>query len=88
MTNLAMVAFGVLAFVLAASSDFLETRYVRAVHAWENAKTPRTSNRVAGLSVLMWGTSVVSLLTIVQVGLWILVPEGLGLVVGAKLALR
>lgn len=85
---LAMVGFAVLAFCLACGSDYLETRYVRAVHQWEEQRSPRTSDRVAGLSILMWGTSVLGLLTIVEAGWWVLIPEGFGLYVGTKLALR
>ncbi len=88
-----IVVFSVLAFVLAASSDWLETRYVRAVHAWEAA--PRDApektgarERAARTSVAMWLVSVIALVTVVEVGWWVLLPEGVGLYVGTKLAMR
>ncbi len=80
-------AHQVLAFGLAASSDWLETRYVRAVRAWEDGdKTAR--ERAARSSVLMWVVGVVALVTVVEVGWWVLLPEGAGLYVGTKLAMR
>ncbi len=86
-----VVLFSVLAFVLAASSDWLETRYVRAVREWEEAEGDAmhvARERAARSSVAMWVVSVVSLVTIVEVGWWVLIPEGAGLYVGTKLALR
>jgi hypothetical protein len=86
------VFFCVLAFALAASSDWLETRYVRAVRAWEDARGSAEGlvarERAARSSVAMWLVSVVALITVVEVGWWVLAPEGLGLYVGTKLAMR
>lgn len=78
----------VLAFVLAASSDWLETQYVRAVREWEDSHAATARERAARASVLMWVVGVVALVTVVEVGWWVLVPEGFGLYVGTKLALR
>ncbi len=82
----------VMAFALAASSDWLETRYVRAVRAWEDGNTPdariRARERAARSSVAMWLVGVVALVTVVEVGWWVLIPEGAGLYVGTKLAMR
>lgn len=76
-----------LVFVLAASSDWLETRYVRAVRAWEDGdRTAR--ERAARSSVAMWIVGVIGLVTVVECGWWVLAPEGLGLYVGTKLAMR
>jgi hypothetical protein len=93
MPNLVVVvALSVMAFLLAASSDWLETRYVRSVRAWEKADAPaereQARERAARSSVLMWVVGVVALVTVVEIGWWILLPEGLGLYVGTKLALR
>ncbi len=82
-----VVFFSVLAFLLAASSDFLETRYVRAVRAWENGDTS-ARERAARSSVAMWMVSVVAFITIIEVGWWTLIPEGLGLYFGTKYAMR
>lgn len=95
MTPAAIVFFCVLAFTLAASGDWLETRYVRAVHAWEDAKRHTNAGALvsaretaARTSVAMWLVSVVAFVTVVEVGWWVLAPEGLGLYVGTKLAMR
>jgi hypothetical protein len=85
------VAFSALAFVLAASSDWLETKYVRAVREWEDAEGAsriRARERAARSSVAMWLVSVIALVTVVEVGWWVLLPEGAGLYVGTKLAMR
>lgn len=82
-----IVAFSALAFVLAASSDWLETRYVRAVRAWEDGDTAARET-AARSSVAMWVVSVVALVTVVEVGWWVLIPEGAGLYFGTKLAMR
>lgn len=82
-----IVFFSVLAFALAASGDWLETRYVRAVRAWEDGD-PAGRERAARSSVAMWLVGTIALVTVVQVGWWTLVPEGLGLYVGTKLAMR
>ncbi len=88
MSPLLIVAFSALAFVLAASSDWLETRYVRAVRAWEDGHAATDRETAARSSVAMWFVSVVALVTVVEVGWWVLIPEGAGLYVGTKLALR
>lgn len=89
---LVIIVCSVLAFVLAASADWLEARYVRAVRAWEKGEDPQTRElfreRAARASVAMWLVGCVALLGVVEVGWWILPPEGLGLYVGSKLALR
>jgi hypothetical protein len=87
-TPLTVATFSVLAFVLAASSDWLETRYVRAVREWEDNHAATARERAARSSVAMWLVSVVALVTVVEVGWWVLLPEGAGLYVGTKLALR
>jgi hypothetical protein len=88
MPHLIFIAtFSVLAFALAASSDWLETRYVRAVRAWEDGdRTAR--ERAARSSVAMWLVGVVALVTVLEVGWWTIVPEGAGLYFGTKLAMR
>lgn len=88
MPSLPFIAvFSVLAFVLAASSDWLETRYVRAVRAWEDGDRS-ARERAARSSVAMWLVSVVALVTVIEVGWWTIIPEGFGLYVGTKLAMR
>ncbi len=75
------VALAVFAFALAASSDYLETVYVKAVGT-------RDAERAARASVAMWLVGVVGLVTVLEVGWWLLAPEALGLYVGTRLAMR
>lgn len=91
MHPIVIVLFALMAFVLAASSDWLETRYVRAVRAWEDATgaaREAARERAARSSVAMWLVGVVALVTVVEVGWWVLLPEGVGLYAGTKLAMR
>lgn len=85
---LSVIAFSVLAFSLAASSDWLETRYVRAVREWEDTHAATARERAARSSVGMWLVGVLALITVVEVGWWTLIPEGAGLYMGTKLAMR
>lgn len=71
----------IVVFLLAAASDYLETHYVRAVES-------RDAVRAARCSVGMWAVGTVGLLAIVEVGLWLLVPEVFGLYVGTVLAVK
>lgn len=75
------VAVAVLVFTLAAVSDFLETRYVQAVNA-------RRAESAARCSVAMWAVGVIGLVAVLQVGWWLLIPEGAGLYVGTMRAMR
>lgn len=84
---LIVIAVALLAFALAASSDWLETRYVRAVRAWEDGDDAART-RAANASVAMWLVGVVALVTVVELGWWVLIPEGIGLRVGTMIALR
>lgn len=83
-----IVACSALVFVLAVSSDWLEAKYVRAVQMWERTHAATAREAAARSSVLMWLVSVIALVTVVEVGWWVLVPEGAGLYVGTKLAMR
>jgi len=78
---LVMVAAGVLVFMLAALSDFLETRYVSAVNAHD-------ARRAARCSVGMWLAGVIWLGAVLEVGWWVVLPEGAGLYVGTLVAMR
>ncbi len=87
-----IVALSLMAFLLAASGDWLETMYVRAVRAWEDAEDAAVRaaarERAARSSVAMWLVGVVALVTVVEIGWWVLLPEGFGLYAGTKLAMR
>ena len=85
--------FAVLAFGLAFASDYLETRYVRAVHAWEAARcgdadAERARHRAAHSSIGMWIVGCVGLIAVVEVGWWVLLPEGAGLYAGTLVSMR
>ena len=71
----------VMVFALAAVSDFLETRYVQAVNA-------RRAEQAARCSVAMWAVGVIGLVAVLQVGWWLLIPEGAGLYAGTIRAMR
>jgi hypothetical protein len=75
------VFFCVLAFALAASSDWLEIMHLRAVAA----NAPRLA---ATMSILMWGVGSVGLLLCIEVSWWLLPFEALGLWVGTHAAFR
>lgn len=82
------VVIGVLAFALAFASDYLETRYVRAVHAWEKSKNPDLAHRAAHSSIGMWLVGCIGLVAVVEIGWWVLLPEGLGLYAGTLVSMR
>ena len=85
-------AAAILVFFLALASDYLETLYTRAVMRWERAPhigaTERARHDAARFSVLMWLVGCVGLVCVVEVGWWVLLPEGAGLYLGTMLALR
>jgi hypothetical protein len=87
MPNAAAIAFCALAFVLAALSDWFETRYVRSVRAWE-AGDDSARDRAARSSVAMWLVGTIALVGVIEIGWFVLPFEALGLYVGTRLALR
>lgn len=87
MPAIVATAAGVLVFVLALLGDFLETRYVRAVRAWENGVDDARVS-AARASVAMWVVGCVSLAAIIEVGWYLLPFEAAGLYAGTLLALR
>lgn len=85
------VAVAVAVFLLAAASDYLETRYVRAVRAWEEARHDgelrSARRRAAHSSIGMWLVGCVGLIAVIEVGWFVLPFEAAGLYVGTLLAL-
>lgn len=81
------VAAALLVFLLAMASDYLETRYVRAVRAWEKGEDG-ARRRAATSSVLMWCVGCIGLVAMIEVGWWVILPEGAGLFAGTMLAMR
>lgn len=76
-----MALLGIAVFVAAMVLDFAETRYVLAVER-------KAGRDAAAWSVLMWAISCFGFVAVLNVSLWLLVPEGLGLYCGTRLALR
>lgn len=83
-----LAAFAVLAFLLALASDYLETRYVRAVNTHVTTGDTRAAEAAARCSVAMWAVGVVGLMACVKVSWLLLLPEGAGLYLGTRMALR
>jgi hypothetical protein len=75
------IIVAVMVFLLAASSDFLETRYVQAVNA-------RRAELAARCSVAMWAVGCIGLVAVLHVGWWLLLPEGAGLYIGTMRAMK
>ena len=84
---LIFVAFSVLAFVLAASADWLEAGYVRSVRAWEDGDNA-ARERAANYSCAMLLVGAIGLYACVEISWWLILPELVGLRVGTLLALR
>lgn len=78
---LTIISVGVLLFVLAAASDWFDTKYVKAVGAG-------CAQRAALCSVAMWIVSVGGLIAVIEVGWEVLPFEAAGLYVGTLLAMR
>jgi uncharacterized membrane protein len=74
-----LLALGV--FVSAMAIDFAEARYVRAVNR-ENA------HAAALWSLAMWGLGALGFVAVINVSLYLMLPEGIGFYVGTRLALR
>lgn len=81
MHTIIAVAAALLCFVLALASDYLETHYVRAVHS-------RNATRAARCSVAMWLVGVIGLVAVLEVGVWVVIPEGAGLYLGTLWAMH
>lgn len=86
------VALALLALALGLISDYLSTMYTRAVSAFEAStveherKTARDRASIA--SVAIWLVGSLGLFGVVEVGWWLLIPEGIGFYLGTRLALR
>jgi uncharacterized membrane protein len=76
---LALLAIAV--FVSAMIIDFAEARYVIAVELG-------AANVAAWWSITMYAIGCFGFIAVLQYSLWLMVPEGLGLYCGTRLALR
>ncbi len=70
-----------LTFTLALCGDYVETMYVRAVAS-------HAARRAALCSIAMWALSAIGFIAIVEVSVWLILPEGAGLWCGTMLAMR
>lgn len=84
------IAIAVVAFLLSAASNFLETRYVQAVARAESSRdrleVARAARAASVCDLVMWCIGAVGLYAAVEIGWWVLIPEGLGLFTGTRLA--
>lgn len=76
---LALLAVAV--FVAAVALDYIEAHYVRAVGRLDG-------HRAALYSVGMYVVGCVGFLSVLDVSYWLLIPEGCGLYVGSRLAVK
>jgi hypothetical protein len=88
MSPVVLALFCVLAFLLALASDYLETKYVRAINRHVTYGDRRAAEAAARCSVAMWLVGVIGLIACVEISWLLVLPEGLGLYIGTKLALR
>ena len=79
--------FFVLAFGLSMASDYLETKYVRAVGRFERGDD--SAREVAArASTCMGLVGLAGLVACVEISWWLAIPELMGLYFGTKVALR
>ena len=87
-----LAVFALLAFALGFASDYLSTLYTREVAVWQAstdaAERERASVRAARASVAIWLVGSLGLFGVVELGWWLLLPEGLGFYLGTRRALR
>jgi hypothetical protein len=76
-----IVLLGILVFVAAATYDFVYGMYVGAVSRSDASKAAR-------LSVATYGVGLLSLVGILKVSLWLIIPEALGLYVGTYMVVE
>jgi cell division septal protein FtsQ len=81
--NPTLIAVGatVLVFILAFLTDYFSARYVKAVG-------DKKTHRAAYYSVLMWVAGAIGLVTMIEVGTWVVIPEGAGLYLGSIWGMR
>lgn len=68
-------------FVSAMVIDYAETRYVLAVER-------RAARDAALWSVVMYAIGCLGFVAVLNVSLWLMIPEGLGFYCGTRIALR
>ena len=76
-----MALLAIAVFVSAMVIDFAEARYVLAVER----RAPRDA---AWWSVVMYAVGALGFVAVVNVSLYLMIPEGLGFYCGTRLALR
>lgn len=82
------IGLSVLIFGLTLASAWFETQSIRAVVAWEERRDTRARERAARSDLATWLISVFGLVSVLEVGWWVLPGEALGVYYGAKLAMR
>lgn len=71
----------VLVFFSAAVIDYAEARYVCAVNAVD-------AHAAALWSLIMYAVGALGFVAVINVSLWLMIPEGLGFYCGTRFALR
>ena len=87
MPTIRLLALCVLVFVSAAVIDYAETRYVRAVRDASDGVSG-ADRAAARWSVVMYAVGCLGFVAVVDVSLWLMIPEGLGFYVGTRVALH
>ena len=75
------ILLSLLVFVSAMVIDYAEAHYVRSVQAG-------SAHRAAVWSLVMYAVGALGFVAVINVSLWLMVPEGLGFYCGTRLALR
>lgn len=75
------ILIAVLVFFSAFVIDFAETRYITAVGE-------RDAHRAAVWSLVMYSMGALGFVAVINLSLWLMVPEGLGFYCGTRVALR
>lgn len=76
-----MIALALLVFCAAAALDVATVRYYQAVQV-------KRKHAAARWSIAMYAIGAIGFVSVVQVSLWLMVPECLGLYAGTWLAMR
>lgn len=75
------ILIALLVFASAFVIDFSETRYVTAVQC-------KDANRAAVWSLVMYTMGAAGFIAVINVSLWLMIPEALGFYCGTRYALR
>lgn len=75
------ILLSLVVFVSAMVIDYAEACYIRAVHRSD-------AHHAAIWSLVMYGVGALGFVAVIDVSLWLMIPEGLGFYVGTLLAVQ